>query len=169
MKCSNCGREFEGNFCPRCGHPARQPQQREENMPAQAAPADAPAAQPYTAPTHAEPKPYIAPAPAPAQETKKQTNSFAIAGFILALLVFLLTFMFNFMAGATDLIFFVYAGNVIINLLQPLSLIFNTAGLCRSKALKNGKGLATAGLVISILYILYVIIIMIIQYSRIYF
>lgn len=74
MKCSNCGREFEGNFCPRCGHPARPPQQREENM--------------------------------------------------------------------------------IINLLQPLSLIFNTAGLCRSKALKNGKGLATAGLVISILYIL---------------
>lgn len=134
-------------------------------MPAQAAPADAPAAQPYTAPTHAEPKPYIAPVP----ETKRKTNRLAIAGFVLALLVFLLTFMFNFMAGATDLVFFVYAGNVIINLLQPLSLIFNTAGLCRSKALKNGKGLATAGLVISILYILYVIIIMIIQYSRIYF
>lgn len=167
MKCSNCGREFEGNFCPRCGHPARQPQQREENMPAQAAPADAPAAQPYTAPTPAEPKPYIAPATVP--ETKRKTNRLAIAGFVLALLVFLLTFMFNFMAGATDLVFFMYAGNVIINLLQPLSLIFNTAGLCRSKALKNGKGLAAAGLVISILYILYVIIIMIIQYSRIYF
>ena len=167
MKCSNCGREFEGNFCPRCGHPARQPQQREENMPAQAAPADAPAAQPYTAPTPAEPKPYIAPATVP--ETKRKTNRLAIAGFVLALLVFLLTFMFNFMAGATDLVFFVYAGNVIINLLQPLSLIFNTAGLCRSKALKNGKGLATAGLVISILYILYVIIIILIQYSSIYF
>lgn len=146
MKCSNCGREFEGNFCPRCGHPARQPQQQGENIPAQAAPADA-----------------------PVPETKRKTNRLAIAGFVLALLVFLLTFMFNFMAGATDLVFFVYAGNVIINLLQPLSLIFNTAGLCRSKALKNGKGLATAGLVISILYILYVIIIMIIQYSRIYF
>lgn len=167
MKCSNCGREFEGNFCPRCGHPARQPQQREENMPAQAAPADAPAAQPYTAPTPAEPKPYIAPATVP--ETKRKTNRLATAGFVLALLVFLLTFMFNFMAGATDLVFFVYAGNVIINLLQPLSLIFNTAGLCRSKALKNGKGLAAAGLVINILYILYVIIIMLIQYSRIYF
>ncbi len=167
MKCSNCGREFEGNFCPRCGHPARQQQQREENMPAQAAPADAPAAQPYTAPTPAEPKPYIAPATVP--ETKRKTNRLAIAGFVLALLVFLLTFMFNFMAGATDLVFFVYAGNVIINLLQPLSLIFNTAGLCRSKALKNGKGLATAGLVISILYILYVIIIILIQYSSIYF
>ena len=165
MKCNNCGREFEGNFCPRCGHPARQPQQREENMPAQAAPADAPAAQPCIAPTPAEPKPYIAPVP----ETKRKTNRLAIAGFVLALLVFLLTFMFNFMAGATDLVFFVYAGNVIINLLQPLSLIFNTAGLCRSKALKNGKGLATAGLVISILYILYVIIIILIQYSRIYF
>lgn len=167
MKCSNCGREFEGNFCPRCGHPARQPQQREENMPAQAAPADAPAAQPYTAPTPAEPKPYIAPATVP--ETKRKTNRLAIAGFVLALLVFLLTFMFNFMAGATDLVFFMYAGNVIINLLQPLSLIFNTAGLCRSKALKNGKGLAAAGLVINILYILYVIIIMLIQYSSIYF
>ena len=167
MKCSNCGREFEGNFCPRCGHPARQPQQREENMPAQAAPADAPAAQPYSAPTPAEPKPYIAPATVP--ETKRKTNRLAIAGFVLALLVFLLTFMFNFMAGATDLVFFMYAGNVIINLLQPLSLIFNTAGLCRSKALKNGKGLAAAGLVINILYILYVIIIMLIQYSSIYF
>ena len=167
MKCSNCGREFEGNFCPRCGHPARQPQQRDENMPAQAAPADAPAAQPYTAPTPAEPKPYIAPATVP--ETKRKTNRLAIAGFVLALLVFLLTFMFNFMAGATDLVFFMYAGNVIINILQPLSLIFNTAGLCRSKALKNGKGLAAAGLVINILYILYVIIIMLIQYSRIYF
>ena len=167
MKCSNCGREFEGNFCPRCGHPARQPQQREENMPAQAAPADAPAAQPYTAPTPAEPKPYIAPATVP--ETKRKTNRLAIAGFVLALFVFLLTFMFNFMAGATDLVFFVYAGNVIINLLQPLSLIFNTAGLCRSKVLKNGKGLAAAGLVINILYILYVIIIMLIQYSSIYF
>ena len=167
MKCSNCGREFEGNFCPRCGHPARQPQQREENMPAQAAPADAPAAQPYTAPTPAEPKPYIAPATVP--ETKRKTNRLAIAGFILALLVFLLTFMFNFMAGATDLVFFMYAGNVIINILQPLSLIFNTAGLCRSKVLKNGKGLAAAGLVINILYILYVIIIILIQYSSIYF
>lgn len=24
MKCSNCGREFEGNFCPECGAPAQQ-------------------------------------------------------------------------------------------------------------------------------------------------
>lgn len=32
MKCSKCGKEFDGNFCPQCGNPANTEERKEDNV-----------------------------------------------------------------------------------------------------------------------------------------
>lgn len=143
--CENCGTQQEdgARFCPNCGAPIAQTAQAQPDtqtttqtaQPETAAQTEAaPAAntakhteQPHE-PLHTT---VVMPAPAP------KTNGFAIAGFVLGICSILFGWICCF------------------NITSVLGIVFSVIGLCQTSGKKgSGKGLAVAGLVLSILSIL---------------
>ena len=144
--CENCGTQLEDGvrFCPNCG--AQVAQEAAQTQPD--AQTTAQSAQPETAvqtavtsvmntaenaagaqaPLHAT---VVTQAPAP------KTNGFAVAGFVLGICSILFGWICCF------------------NITSVLGLVFSIIGLCQIGGKKgSGKGLAVAGLVLSILSIL---------------
>ena len=140
--CGNCGTQLEENvhFCPNCGAPVTE----EKIQSKVGAQPETQAVEPvtvHTAQKNAADAAAAQPTPTHATAVPPKTNGFAIAGFVLGICSVLFGWICCF------------------NITSVLGLVFSIIGLCQTAGKKNsGKGLAIAGLVLSILAVLILVV-----------
>lgn len=159
MNCINCGKELpEGSaFCEQCGAPqqaeAQQPQYQQPPQPQYQQPQ-------YQQPQYQQPlypynpayqqggQYYVDPN---AMVAQRPMDAISVVGFICSLA----TWLFSILSNASG----VFAVFTLISLV--VGLVFSPIGISRTKIRFKGRGLAIAGLVISLLYLLLFIIVFI--------
>ena len=137
--CGNCGAQLEdgAQYCPYCGSRFEGETRQSESTDAQTQPVPHYTTQPR----------YATPVVQPSQASRK-TNGFAVAGFVLGLVSVVLSWCCCF------------------PLLPILGIVFSAMALSQiPKTGEGGKGLAVAGLVVSILCIVFVALLFIIGLS----